>query len=121
MEWEFRDYRISLNQAKDPLPSRDNVMEFVVKTNTKELDNNLKLQGCPSDLQDKFKDVVPEYWGVFCEYVFCRPIQGFLFQIDTGDHPPICCKPPRYGPPESVVMRNLAERLDETGVVEEYV
>ena len=27
-EWVLRDYGISLNQAKDPLTPRDNVMEF---------------------------------------------------------------------------------------------
>ena len=52
-------------------------MEVDVQTNTKELENNLKLQGLLSDLQDKVKEVVTEYWGVFCEYGFCRNIRGF--------------------------------------------
>ena len=58
MEWVFRDYGRSLNQSKEPLPPRDDVMEFDVQTNTKKLETNLKLQGCTSDLQDKFKEVV---------------------------------------------------------------
>ena len=37
MEWVFIDYGRSLKQAKDPLPPRDDVMEFDVKNNTKEL------------------------------------------------------------------------------------
>ena len=37
------------------------VVEFDVQTNSKELENNLKLQGCPSDIQEKFKDVVTDY------------------------------------------------------------
>ena len=52
-------------------------MEFDFQTNTKQLDNNLKLQGFPSELQDKVKEVVPEYWDVFCEDGLCEPIRGF--------------------------------------------
>ena len=77
MEWVFRDYRISLNKSKEPLPPRDNMMEFDVQTNTKELYKNLKIQGCPSDLQDKVKELVTEYWDVFCEDGFHCPIRGF--------------------------------------------
>ena len=58
MEWVFRDCGRLLKQAKDPQPTRDDVMEFDVQTNTKELDNTLKLQGCPSDLQYKVNEVV---------------------------------------------------------------
>ena len=95
------------------------MIKFDVRTNATELEKNLKLQGCPSDLQDKAKEVVTEYWDFFCEDGFLQPIRGFLVQIDTGKHPPICCKPPRYGPRESEVMQNLVERLDENGAVEE--
>ena len=56
----FRFYGGSLKQAKDLLPHRDYVMEFDVQTNTKELEKNLKLKGCPSDLQDKVKEAVTE-------------------------------------------------------------
>ena len=40
MEWAFRDYGIPLKQANNPLPPRDNMMEFYVQTDTKELENN---------------------------------------------------------------------------------
>ena len=35
MEWVFREYGRSLNRAKEPLPSRNDVMIFYVQTNTK--------------------------------------------------------------------------------------
>ena len=89
----FRDYGRSLKQAKDPLPTRDDVMEFDVQINKKELENSLKLQGYPSDLQYKVKWV-------------------FSFHIDKGRHSLICCKPPRYSPHNSEFMRKLVERLD---------
>ena len=95
MEWVFMDYGRSLNKEKKPLPPRDDVVEFYVRTNTQKMENNIKLQGFPSDLHDKVKEAVTEYWGVFCEDGFCRPIQGFLFRIGTGNHPPFCFKPPR--------------------------
>ena len=37
----------------------------------------MKLQVCPSDLQDKVKEVVTEYWDMFCEDGFRRLIWGF--------------------------------------------
>ena len=63
--------------------------------------------------------MVTEYWYVFCEDGFRRPIRGISFQIDTGNHPPICYKPPRNIPHDSEVMQKLVERLNENGVVEE--
>ena len=58
MEWVFKDYRRSLNQSKEPLPPRDDVVGFYVMTGTKELEENLKLQGFPSALPYKFKEVI---------------------------------------------------------------
>ena len=112
VEWVFRDYWTPLKKSKDPLPPRDDVVKFYVKNNAKELDNILKLQGCRSVLQDKVKEVITYYWGFFCEYGFCRSIRVFSFQIDIGNHPPICCKPPRYVPHESEVMWKLVESLE---------
>ena len=86
MAWVFIDYGISLKQSKYPIPTRDDVMEFDVQTNTEDLYKNLKLQGYPSDLKEKEKEVVTEYWNFFSEDGLCRPIWGFSFQIDTGSH-----------------------------------
>ena len=44
MEWVFRDYRRPLKQEKDPIQPRDYVAEFNVRTNTDNLDKNIKLQ-----------------------------------------------------------------------------
>ena len=88
------------------------MIEFDEWTNTKELDKNLKIQGFPSELQDKVKYMVTEYWDMFCEDRFRRPIQGFSFQIDTVNHPPIFCKLPSYSPHESGVMQSMVEIMD---------
>ena len=68
---------ISLKQEKDPLPHSDYVVEFDVCTNAKGLDKNIKPQVFPSDLQYKVKEVITDYWNVFCEDGFRRPIRGF--------------------------------------------
>ena len=49
MEWVLRDYGRSIKQEKGPLPPRDDVVEFDVWNNAKELDNNMKLQVCPNE------------------------------------------------------------------------
>ena len=64
----FRYYRGPLKQLRDPLPSMDDVVEFIVRNNANELEKNLKQQGLPSGLQDNVKEVVTDYWYVFCEY-----------------------------------------------------
>ena len=51
------------------------------------LDHILKLQVFPSDLQNKVKELVTEYWDLFCEDGLLRPIWGFSFQIDIGNPP----------------------------------
>ena len=56
---------------------------------------------------------------MFCEDGFCRPIREFYFQIDTVNHPPIFCKPTRYVPHESEVIKNPMGQIDEDGVVED--
>ena len=117
MECVFRGYIISLKQAKDPLPPNNDLVEFDMRKNTKNLEKNLKLQGCPSGLQEKVKNLVTDDLYVFCEDEFCRPIRGSSFYIDTNNHPPIFCKPPRYFPHESEVMQNLVEPLEKNGVV----
>ena len=82
------------------LQPRDCMVEFYVRTNKKDLENDIRLQGCPSNLLDKVKGVVTDYWGVLCEYVFCWPIQEFSFQIGTCDHPP-CCNYQSQGNPKT--------------------
>ena len=63
--------------------------------------------------------MVTEYYDVFCEDGFRRTVREFYLQIDIGNHPPIYCKPPRYGTHGSEVMQKLVERLDRNCVVEE--
>ena len=63
----FEEYGCTAKQIVKELPPRDDVVEFEFHTDSVELEGNLKLHGCPPELQPKIKEVVMEYWDVFCE------------------------------------------------------
>ena len=63
----FKEYGCAAKQSVEELPPRDDVVEFEFRTDSAELEGNLKLSGCPPELQPKIKEVVMEYWDVFCE------------------------------------------------------
>ena len=100
----FQRLQEILEAIKGSLTHRDDGVESDVQANVKELENHLKIQGFPIDLEEKVKEVVKYYWGVFCEDGFHRPIRFFLLHIDTGNHPPIFYKPTRYRPQKSEFM-----------------
>ena len=115
----FKEYGCAAKQKVDELPPRDDVVEFELQTDSAELEGNLRLNGCPPELQPKIKEVITEYWDVFCERGLRRPIRGFSFQIDTGDAEPVCCKHHRYGPHESKVIDKLVDKLQDNGLIED--
>ena len=53
--------------------------------------------------------MVTEYWDMFCEDGFCRPIRGFSFQTDKGSNSPIFYKTPRYGAHEYEVIQKMVK------------
>ena len=115
----FKEYGCTVKQSVGGLPPRDNVVKFKVLTDSMELERNLKLIGCPIELQPQIKEVLMEYWDVFCEQGLRRPIHGFSFQINTGDAKLVCCKHHRYGPHESKVIEELADQLQRNGLIED--
>ena len=73
-----------MKQESIPIHPRENMVGFELRTYEKDMENNFKLQGCPGYLKNS-KEVVTEYWGVFCEGVFYRPIRVFN-SIPTQDN-----------------------------------
>ena len=63
------------------------MVEFYVRNNAKELENNIKLQGFPSDLQDKFKEVFTEYWDMFVGMDYSG-LSGDIYFVLTQVPPP---------------------------------
>ena len=74
MDWMFKEYGCAAKQSIDKLPPRDDIVEFELCTDSAELEGNLRLSGCPPELQPKIKDVITEYWDVFCKHGLRRPI-----------------------------------------------
>ena len=115
----FKEYGCAVKQSVGELPPRNDVVEFEFQTDSMELERNLKLIGCPTELQPQIREVVMEYWDVFCEQGLRRPIHGFSFQIDTGDAKLVCCKHHWYGPHELKVIDKLVDKLQENGLIED--
>ena len=67
MDWMFEEYGCVAKQSVEELPPRDDVVEFEFHTDSAELEGNLRLSGCPPELQPKIKEVIMEYWDMFCE------------------------------------------------------
>jgi hypothetical protein len=119
MELLYKDYGSSLRQATAPLPPREDIILFNPVTDQVELDKNIRWHQCPPSFQLSIVSIIKEYWDVFCEEGLRRNIRGFSCRIDTGDISPVCCKPPRYGPHESVIMNKLVSQLQKNGLIED--
>ena len=39
------------------------MVEFNIRTDTEDFEKNMKLEGCPSELQYNIKEAVTDYWG----------------------------------------------------------
>ena len=102
-----------------PLLYRYNVVEFYVWTNAKYLEKNINSRDIPVTHRTRSKKWSHTTGICFFEDGSCRLIREFSFQIDTGNHPSICCKPPSYGRYEYEVILNLVGWMDETFVVKD--
>jgi len=47
-----------------------------------------------------------------------NPHNGLKTSAFVSVPAPVCCKPPRYGPHESIVMEKLVKHLDDNGLTE---
>ena len=119
MEWIFQDRGKALKKMIKELLPRDEVVLFDAKKDMAKLEKNLQLDGCPEELKPEVVSLVKEYWDVFCEEGLKDPIQCFSFQINTGESPPVCCKIPRYGPHEALIINKLVEQLEVQGLIED--
>ena len=118
MDWLFACHGKSLRQLKEPLPPRpeEDIIRYT-KNDEEELLNNLDLSKVPNNFKENIIGIVQEYWDVFASAGLRKCIRGFLFEVDTGDCEPICCKTPRYGPHETKIMLELINALDKTRLI----
>ena len=104
---------------KNILPPRDDIITFSGKEHQRCFDDLIQWRDCPLEHRPVIEALIHEYWDIFDPSGALRTIRGYLFNIDVGNHKPVCCKPPRYGPHESVVMNKLLAVLEDQGVIED--
>lgn len=70
---------------------RDDIITFDAAKDTDELMKNFKIG---DDVEESVKvqviDIIKKYWDSFCSEGCRRPILGYEFSINTGNHPPVC-------------------------------
>ena len=106
-------------KSKETLPPRDDIITFSSERHQHSFDKLIQWGDCPLEHRPVIGAIIREYWDVFDPQGALRTIRGYLFRIDVGNHKPICCKPPRYGPHETVVMNKLLAELERQGVIED--
>ena len=77
------------------------LITFDTKKNTAELEKGLRIGKLVLlSITRTVKDLVMIYWDCFCAEGAKRTILDYVFGIDTGASPPICCRKLTYGPHE---------------------
>ena len=73
----------------------------------------LKTDHLPPDIASKLIELVKEFWCVFDKNGLLVPVKDYECVIDTGNHPPIACRNPRYGHHEIPLMKEAIDKLCE--------
>jgi hypothetical protein len=70
-----------------------------------------------TDLKNRIKSFIQEFWDVFREDGVIVPIRGYEMVIDTGKHKPIVCRQPHYGLHETPIMKKTIVKLLGLGFI----
>ena len=119
LEFLYENTGKTVLRNKKNLPPRDDVIVFSREKHHSCLHNLIQWGDCPLEHRPVIEAIIQEFWDVFDPSGALRTVRGYVFHIDVGAHKPVCCKPPRYGPHESVVMNKLLEELESKGVIED--
>ena len=77
--------------------------------------DNLKIGNTVSDThKSEIVALIVKYWDCFCLRGARRTILDYVFAIDTGNSPPVCCCRPKYDPHEKPIIMNQIESMLET-------
>ncbi len=85
-----------------------------------ELTKNFKIgKNVNSATRSRILKLVKSHWDSFCSRGARRPILGYEFTINTGNHTPLCCKKPTYGPHKApIIMDNIHTLLSNNWIEE---
>ena len=109
LDFLFENAGKTVLKHKTTLPPRDDIISFSREKHQECLQDLIQWGDCPLEHRPVVEAIIKEYWDVFDPQGALRTVRGYLFQIDTGAHAPVCCKPPRYGPHESRVMKKIEQ------------
>ena len=108
----FERYGRVVFRAKPWIPGhRNDVIMFDAKLHEKDFKALKVNKTISKEIGDVLFAICRTYWDCFASEGVQRKILGFEFSIDTGDHTPVCCKKPVYGPHESVVIMEHIKTL----------
>lgn len=119
LQWLFEEHGNAATTTTTELPPRDDLITFDPAQHTSEWNKNIQWRDCPEEWKPTITAMIQEYWDCFSQAGMHRHIRGFTFHIDTGPTKPIDCKPPRYGPHESQVIKKLVDALQKKGIIED--
>ena len=70
---------------------RDDIIIYNAEKDSQELEDNFKIGSTTTpSLTKQIKSIVTKYWDSFCSAGARRPIIGYEFSINTGNHTPVC-------------------------------
>jgi hypothetical protein len=119
LDYMFVNAGKTVLKSKKILEPRDDIIVFSPERHQHVFEKLIQWRDCPVEHRPVIEAIINDFWDVFDPSGALRPIRRYLFNIDTGNHPPVCCKPPRYGPHESKVMNKLLDTLESKGVIED--
>lgn len=113
--FEFPDYGKCMIRIQKPWePStRTDIISYDPSKHETELVKDLHIPpSCEPSIKKKIIDIIKEYWDCFDTAGCKRTIIGFVFRVDTGDAPPVCCRKQAYGYFESkIILKQINDLL----------
>jgi hypothetical protein len=113
-------FKPNASASRKDIPQRDDLIFFDDAKDKEELFTNFK-HGTAASSEDiqAIVTIIQQYWDCFCNDGAKRTILGYEFAIDTGNHTPVCCKKPQYGPHESRIIMDNIETLKHNSWIKE--
>ena len=94
LDFIFENAGKTVVKNKKTLPPRDDIIVFSRERHQRCFDNLIQWRDCPLEHRPVIEAMIHEFWDVYDPAGALRTIRGYAFNIDTGAHKPVCCKPP---------------------------
>jgi hypothetical protein len=119
LDWLFEKHGRCIARKKQKLSVRDDILPYDPAKHAAIMKKGIQWKDYPEEHRPIIERIIQENWDPFNPDTVQTPIRGYEFVIHTGTHPPVCCKPPRYGPHEARVIDELVTELERKDIVED--